>query len=417
MPPVHSLPIDITRDATKVQKTFVEDGSAKDYKGTLIRVMIWLYDTKDYKKYLSDHALRKMNNAQSLDHQSRGNQRTKLRTCCKILLNLVSSENSDNNHKSPIRIDGEVILPWVVIREYMNSLKRKISVDKKLAMSYIKRISAEEGISPPTVTGSNPDGTIDLLASQSLSSYEAVRSCISYLHRLADVVMDQRTKQQMSQFIAGCKRTIANEKQLLGQKITEGKEPMSVEVFEYISKELFVSEDPEESLFGHLFFLLDWNLMKRAENCEKCKINHIYWSGDALIFEFAKSKGDQEGKFHGPWHCYANPEKPHLCLVLAMAKYCLTYSDVCSKGAPLFEGTSQYNRYTKMFHSFVRNHAERLRDMGVKPGDLGTHSVRKGVATMVASGCTVSPPIVSLCIRVGWVMGGVKDKYLFNEAF
>ena len=36
MPSVHSLPIDITRDATKVQKTFVEDGSARDYKSTLM---------------------------------------------------------------------------------------------------------------------------------------------------------------------------------------------------------------------------------------------------------------------------------------------------------------------------------------------------------------------------------------------
>ena len=54
--------------------------------------------------------------------------------------------------------------------------------------------------------------------------------------------------------------------------------------------------------------------------------------------------------------------------------------------------------------------------MGVKPGDLGTHSVQKGVATMVAAGCTVSPPIVSLCLRVGWIVGHVKDKYIFYEA-
>ena len=69
-----------------------------------------------------------------------------------------------------------------------------------------------------------------------------------------------------------------------------------------------------------------------------------------------------------------------------------------------------------MFGGFVSKQAIRLRQLGVKPGGLGTHSVRKGVATMVAAGCTVSPPIVSLCLRVGWIMGGVKDKYLFYEA-
>ena len=46
---------------------------------------------------------------------------------------------------------------------------------------------------------------------------------------------------------------------------------------------------------------------------------------------------------------------------------------------------------------------------GVEPSDLGTHSTRKGVATSVSAGCTMSPPIVSVCIHAGWVMGGVKD--------
>ena len=36
---------------------------------------------------------------------------------------------------------------------------------------------------------------------------------------------------------------------------------------------------------------------------------------------------------------------------------------------------------------------------------------------MVSAGCTVYPPIVALCIRVVWVLGGVKDKYLFREKF
>ena len=42
---------------------------------------------------------------------------------------------------------------------------------------------------------------------------------------------------------------------------------MSVETFEYIAKDMFLSDTAEESLFAHLFSLLDWNLMKRAENC------------------------------------------------------------------------------------------------------------------------------------------------------
>ena len=84
---------------------------------------------------------------------------------------------------------------------------------------------------------------------------------------------------------------------------------------------------------------------------------------------------------------------------------------------PLFlRGLSQYDPYSSCFAKFASKHAERLSELGVKPGDLGTHSARKGVPTMVASGCKVSPPIVSLCICVEWVMGGVKNKYLFYKA-
>lgn len=35
---------------------------------------------------------------------------------------------------------------------------------------------------------------------------------------------------------------------------------------------------------------------------------------------------------------------------------------------------------------------------------------------MVSAGCTVSPPIVFICIRAGWIMGGVKHKYLKYKA-
>ena len=71
----------------------------------------------------------------------------------------------------------------------------------------------------------------------------------------------------MAQYIAGCKRTIQTGKQDLDQKITKGKDPMSVETFKYIAKEMFLSDTAEESLFAHFFPLLDWNLMKRAEKC------------------------------------------------------------------------------------------------------------------------------------------------------
>ena len=156
--------------------------------------------------------------------------------------------------------------------------------------------------------------------------------------------------------------------------------------------------------------------MKRAENCVNCKVNHIYFRHDSLVFSFAKSKGHQKGEKHvGPWHVYSNPFKPWICPVLALARYIFSFPDVLKGDRPLFDGGSQYNRYTKIFDAILNELRDDLYVLGYESGDLGTHSSRKGVATYIASACTVSPPIAPLCIRAGWVLGGMKDKYINTE--
>ena len=42
---------------------------------------------------------------------------------------------------------------------------------------------------------------------------------------------------------------------------------------------------------------------------------------------------------------------------------------------------------------------------------LGAHSIRKGSITIFATGCTVSPPMASICLRAGWSTIPIKDQY------
>ena len=37
------------------------------------------------------------------------------------------------------------------------------------------------------------------------------------------------------------------------------------------------------------------------------------------------------------------------------------------------------------------------------------------MATWVVAGCTISPPIVALCLRAGWSLAVVNDQYLFHK--
>ena len=53
--------------------------------------------------------------------------------------------------------------------------------------------------------------------------------------------------------------------------------------------------------------------------------------------------------------------------------------------------------------------------LGIRPGDLGSHSARKGVCSFAVAGSTVCPPMVSICLRAMWSMGSVKEHYLQFE--
>ena len=286
-----------------------------------------------------------------------------------------------------------------------------VSVARDAAEEYIKECNFDTVITDEMV---DDNGKVRCAVYQSKSQYNGIRSSIAYLYTLARVQQPAEIQKEISTFLKGMDRTIRAAKEKLGLKITEGKKALSFEAYSLMALQLFTS-DAKEDIFAHLFLVLDWCLMKRAENCVNAKINHISFGNDCLVFEFAKSKGHQSGEDHvGPWHVYANPHKPWLCPVLALARYFICNLEKLKDGKPLFAGASKsvYNRYSDRFNKLVVELDSQLSDMGYELGDLGTHSSRKGVASMIAAGCTVSPPIISICIRAGWAMGGVKDKYL-----
>ena len=67
------------------------------------------------------------------------------------------------------------------------------------------------------------------------------------------------------------------------------------------------------------------------------------------------------------------------------------------RGAHLFPADKQYN----ITLNILQENCDELNCL-----HLAFAKVIKGVAIMVSAGCTVSPPIVSICIRAGWLVGG-----------
>ena len=414
-PAVEAAPVDARVSAEQIELTFVATGTGSGYKDQLVRFVIYTFDKQP--GFLTDAARAQMAmyNAEDRANFQRqptpgGDKRPALRAYIKRSIDCIEPARDGQPHNSPFKIEGEGALTYVAIRNYMATKANIVEVHRDAAVKYLREIGKGDNIPESMQVG---EGLVRLEIYQSTSQFSAIRSAVGYVYKSARVPMPEEMANELGIFIAGIKRNVASAKNHLGLKISEGKEAMSEEAFEMLAKTLFQSKDKRD-IFNHLFLVLDWNLMKRAENCVNAKINHIRFEEDCLVFEFAKSKNDQNGEVHGPWHCYANPEKPHICIQLAMARYLFCFPDALQGDVPLFEGTNQYKRYSsRMLKLYSEKEAE-LSAMGLEPHSLGTHSARKGVGTMVAAGCTVGPPIVSLCLRAGWTLGGVKDKYLFR---
>ena len=50
--------------------------------------------------------------------------------------------------------------------------------------------------------------------------------------------------------------------------------------------------------------------------------------------------------------------------------------------------------------------------VGIAPGDIGTHLTCRGAVSLATSGCTIAPSMASICNHAGWSLGGTRDKYI-----
>jgi len=246
-------PLDLTADATTIENSFVGDGSKAGYISRLVLLTIWLFDHDI--DCLADANIADLQAKDAADKRlgsrKARERRPGLRKLIKSLIEGITVDD-DGHHNCPIKIDGDGAIKYQNIRDYMLSKKNLVKVNKQLARQY-KAVDGEE---EAEIDDGNEE-TVDAYVLQSASSYEGVRSAIAYLYRISKVERPAELQSQMSQLLAGSKRTGRKEKQGLALKISEGKKRMTKEVYSFIAKKLFESDKPEH-LFAHLFLLLDW---------------------------------------------------------------------------------------------------------------------------------------------------------------
>ena len=135
-----------------------------------------------------------------------------------------------------------------------------------------------------------------------------------------------------------------------------------------------------------------------SDNCVNMHEQHIQWRSDSLIYYFGTSKTNQTGdRANDPWYVYSNPNNPTICPVLSLSKYFFSHPDILTTNSKLFPGNHQYEIFLKIFHRIINNNLEEFQSLVVEKGTIVSHSSRKGVITIVASGCAVYPPMAYIC--------------------
>jgi hypothetical protein len=194
----------------------------------------------------------------------------------------------------------------------------------------------------------------------------------------------------------------------------EGKRPMSVELYRSLCR-WFLEWGDLEGVFCYCFLVLTWNLMCRANNTCYIMFADIDWTKfDCMEVYFRHMKGDQLGEqSKHPRHIYPNPNDCLVCPVFALTLYlmCCFNAPLQGAGGRLFPGKTQYKRFSDSLARCLKEHELEVNNLGYHIKDIGTHSIRKGAASLIAS-LTGGPSAAAICIQAGWTMGKVRDIYL-----
>jgi hypothetical protein len=172
------------------------------------------------------------------------------------------------------------------------------------------------------------------------STVSGYRSAIAdYYKENGGKVMKDRFSDEISSFIKGYKRQVAELKQNGEMSITEGKIPLPFSGYQFLAtRAVFAISDFQLNMFAWLFMLLSWNLMARSISVATIMYNHIAWANDALVITLPRHKGDQEGSNSYPKHVYANPSRPEvssydfnlLILTLCADMSCVGFGSILS---------------------------------------------------------------------------------------
>ena len=373
-----------------VEDAIISDSTMKKYLPDLMHFFFWLLDNE--VDTLTNHCISLL-----LDYKHSSRSKDIYKIVCESKLNFLSHLRASN--EVPI-----LVLDCMTPKIFMTYL---IQIRNRTTKTFFGR-----------------------------SAYNSRRSALFHVFRLHNSIgFEPIFKLKLSHLFAGWFRWLAKEgrgdrkgrkknapiKKNLAWSQEDPKLPLSVEAYKAIAGWL-LKEGTTESIFAHCFLVTTWNLACRSQNTANVRFGDISWntSFDSYLVKFAHSKTDQTGEQSKyARHMFANPFLPTVCPVVALALHlsCNFNKIALDASTPLFPGKAQCDRFSGILERCLEDNKDQLRqEFGFDPSDIGTHSIRKGAATYLTS-LPGGPSAAATCIRGGWTMGNIKDRYFrYSEA-
>jgi hypothetical protein len=213
-----------------------------------------------------------------------------------------------------------------------------------------------------------------------VSTMTSIGSSIANLYRSRNVVQSDEQKLSVKNFMAGHRRMVSSAKQGGELPMFEGKRPLSFKGYELLAQQsLQMQNSRVGSLYPHLFIVLSWNLMSRSHSVASLMFNHFQWKGDAMLITVPQHKSDQEGTRIFPVHVYANPSKPEICPILALAihVFSVQYHALPNGNSwKLFGGSKVEGKFRNWLQDLLKGNTFNDIQLGALKREIGTHSFR-----------------------------------------
>ena len=119
---------------------------------------------------------------------------------------------------------------------------------------------------------------VDPLKYNDTQTVAAYKAALVFSMRERNKPIPDATQRELTRFVGGYKRKVADLKEKGEMRLGEGKSPIPFSAYRLLArKALAVSTDIQQGIFSHSYLLLCWNLMARSNSVAKICLQHIGW--------------------------------------------------------------------------------------------------------------------------------------------